>query len=652
MKAPDVPWSVALARDGTGLAYGSWDKKLHFLDQAGKELFAFPTEDLVKGVAVATAGATVVAGSYDRYLYALSKDGKMLWRYKVDNCVRAADVSADGSTIAAGTWRGSIYLLNRRGDLLWKERIDRTALDVAVSDDGNLIVAGLEDGAVIAFNKRGGKSWEFRTKGAVRAVDISPDGSRVVAGGEDSVLYALSRDGDLLFKYEVNETVVGARFVCMGAAVAVATNYSYIHFLNREGDVVLLRHAPEDLWSFDATREGSQLAFATKEGNVIVADNTELAALVVEDGARRIGQIAAEGVSVAPAEALAKEALKQIKAGQVTKALETIQQAEGKAGELRTAGYLARAEDSVKKAQAALDKAKGFDTRKAAYLLGVARRAKAGRAYESSMKFAASAQADAEETLKAKRKIAEGDERTLPEVKVDEAAPLKGRPATEAMPEAPAEEPEAEAAQDEEEVADEVEEQGGSAEEVDPAVSMARDVVDEEEEGAAPEAHEAPTEEAEGEGAAPEIEEPMVSEPYVGVKVFEGRPHEGGRPECKGSTLKVNGECAVCVTFDMMKQSVDLAKQIKPRPPAEVLKLLKEAKEARDARDFAKSYFVAQKALNIINEAMSGAAPQAAPVGPAAPPSPPPVAPRPPPAPPPTPSPIAEEKKKKGFMRR
>jgi hypothetical protein len=150
----------------------------------------------------------------------------------------------------------------------------------------------------------------------------------------------------------------------------------------------------------------------------------------------------------------------------------------------------------------------------------------------------------------------------------------------------------------------------------------------------------------------------MVSEPYRGIKIFEGEPHEGGRPECRGSTLKVNGECAVCVTFDMMKQGVDLAKQIKPRPPPEVLKLLKEAKEARDARDYAKSFFVAQKALDVINEAMGGVSPgEAKPAAPPqqAPPRPPaaPQAPPRPPAPPsPAPAPVPEEKKKKGFMRR
>ncbi len=654
--SPDVPWAVALARDGAALAYGAWDKKLHLLDAAGKELFAFPTEDFVKGVAVSQGGATVVAGSYDKYLYTIAKDGKMLWRYKVDNPVRAADVSADGSTIAAGTWRGSIYLLNRRGDLLWKERLDRTALDLAVSDDGNLIVAGLEDGAVLAFNKRGGKAWEFRTKGAVRAVDISPDGSRVVAGGEDSVLYCLSKDGDLIYRYEANETVVGARFVCMGAAVAVATNYSYVHFLNRQGDVVLLRHAPEDIWSFDANREGTQLAFATKEGNVIVADNSELAALVVEDGARRIGQIAAEGVPVTEAENLAKEALKQVKAGQAAKALETIQNAERKAGDLRAAGYLAKAEDGVRKAQAALDKSKGFDTRKATYLLGIARRAKAARAYESAIKFAASAQADAEEAARSQRKIAEGDDRSLPEVKVEEVPASRGQAALaaverEAEPE-PDEEIEEEVETPEEAPAPEPEEEEAPAPEPEPEE---------------PPAEETPPEEA-GEPARAEEEEeedagPMVVEPYAGVKVFEGAPHDG---ECKGSTLKINGECAACSTLDLLKQAVTIAKQVKPSK--EIIDGLKDARKARDEKDFARAFALTRRAISTME---GGAAPLApAPAKPAAAAPAPAPAPRPPaaaapraPAPqapppkqhpaPPQEKPAEEEpKKKKGFMRR
>src|SRR3990172_6052525 len=245
----------------------------------------------------------------------------------------------------------------------------------------------------------------------------------------------LSRDGDLLFKYEANETVVGARFVCQGAAVAVATNYSYLHFLNRHGDVLLLWDAPEDLLGFDATREGSQLAFATKEGHVIVAENSGLALLVVEDSVRRIAQGGAGGVSVAEAEGIAKEALKQLKAGQVARALDTVQAAERKAADLKAAGLLGKAEEAVRRAQAAVDKAKGFDTRKAGYLLGVARRAKAARAFESAIQFAASAQGDAEGALAAQRKVAEGDDRTLPEVKVGEAkAPVKARPVAEAVP--------------------------------------------------------------------------------------------------------------------------------------------------------------------------------------------------------------------------
>ena len=76
--AAEVPWSVSVARDGSAVAFGSWDKKLHVLDAAGQEVFAYATEDFVKGVAVGPGATIVVAGSFDKYLYALTKDPEHL----------------------------------------------------------------------------------------------------------------------------------------------------------------------------------------------------------------------------------------------------------------------------------------------------------------------------------------------------------------------------------------------------------------------------------------------------------------------------------------------------------------------------------------------------------------------------------------------
>ena len=63
--------SVSITPDGSYIAIGSWDKKVHIFSKSGEHLKEFKTEGNVWSVAITPDGKNVVAGSTDTYVYFL-----------------------------------------------------------------------------------------------------------------------------------------------------------------------------------------------------------------------------------------------------------------------------------------------------------------------------------------------------------------------------------------------------------------------------------------------------------------------------------------------------------------------------------------------------------------------------------------------------
>jgi len=87
----------------------------------------------------------------------------------------------------------------------------------------------------------------------------------------------------------------------------------------------------------------------------------------------------------------------------------------------------------------------------------------------------------------------------------------------------------------------------------------------------------------------------------AGTVISRAGPHEGGRPGCNGCRVRINGECASCLTFELTRKGVDLAKRARPSP--KVVRWLKEAKDARYAGDFARAYAAASQAVAALQAA-------------------------------------------------
>ena len=63
--------SVSITPDGSYIALGSWDKKVHIFSKSGEHLREFKTEGNVWSVTITPDGKNVIAGSTDTYVYFL-----------------------------------------------------------------------------------------------------------------------------------------------------------------------------------------------------------------------------------------------------------------------------------------------------------------------------------------------------------------------------------------------------------------------------------------------------------------------------------------------------------------------------------------------------------------------------------------------------
>ena len=82
---------------------------------------------------------------------------------------------------------------------------------------------------------------------------------------------------------------------------------------------------------------------------------------------------------------------------------------------------------------------------------------------------------------------------------------------------------------------------------------------------------------------------------YARIVISRAGPHENGVPGCNGCRVRINGACASCSTYDLMRKGVELAKRGRPAP--KVIRWLKEARDARYAGDFGRAYAAAAQAV-------------------------------------------------------
>ena len=152
-EAFDIPWSVAISRDGQYWAAGSRRGEARVWSEKGKLLH-------------------------------------LVWQAHTDT-VRALAFSPDGCTLATGSWDGSIKLWNlKSGTLLWTSWCTDNIECLTFAPDGRTLASGGDDATVQLWDAHSGAHRQTLSgqSGPIFALAWSPDGSLLASGGVDEAI--------------------------------------------------------------------------------------------------------------------------------------------------------------------------------------------------------------------------------------------------------------------------------------------------------------------------------------------------------------------------------------------------------------------------------------------------------------------------------
>jgi outer membrane protein assembly factor BamB len=250
----DMVEAPALVLDGR-VYIGSSDGFLYALDaKTGELAWKFETQDKILGGAnwftSKTGEKRIVVGSYDARVYSLDDTGKKLWEYETDNYVNGTPAIYNGEMVFGGCDAG-LHLVNVEtgkrvtkidlgqgcqvagsvalfadkayfghygneflrvdldsGNIDWRYSSKRDGfVSSPAINDKYVVFGGRDKNLHCVTRKDGTPQWKFKTR---RKVDASPviTGDKVVFGSGDGRLYLLSlKDGKELWNYDVGKAI-------------------------------------------------------------------------------------------------------------------------------------------------------------------------------------------------------------------------------------------------------------------------------------------------------------------------------------------------------------------------------------------------------------------------------------------------------------
>lgn len=189
----DIPTSMNLTADGSGIITGSADKQVRLFNFSSGQLtraFAGPTTPVTT---VASGNTWLAAGSQDSRLWLWNVgDGKLVGQLNAaSGAVTGLAISPSNNQLASSGMDGSLKFWSLP---LIPGRILPTPAPVlaqAATADGKKLYTAGEDGQILAWNTA---SWQQPERkftghtGAVHAVAVNPNGSLLVSGGKDELI--------------------------------------------------------------------------------------------------------------------------------------------------------------------------------------------------------------------------------------------------------------------------------------------------------------------------------------------------------------------------------------------------------------------------------------------------------------------------------
>jgi outer membrane protein assembly factor BamB len=262
----DMVEAPALVLDGR-VYIGSSDGILYALNaKTGELAWKFQTQDKILGGAnwftSKTGEKRIVIGSYDARVYCLDDTGKKVWEYETDNYVNGTPAIHNGKMVFGGCdaglhlvnvetgervskidlgqgcqVAGSVALFANKaylghygneflrvnldsGDIDWRYTSKRDGFVSSPAVNTKYVVFGGRDKNLHCVTRKDGTpQWKFKTR---RKVDASPviTGDKVVFGSGDGRLYLLSlKDGKELWNYDVGKAIYSSPAVVDGMII-------------------------------------------------------------------------------------------------------------------------------------------------------------------------------------------------------------------------------------------------------------------------------------------------------------------------------------------------------------------------------------------------------------------------------------------------
>jgi ABC-type sugar transport system permease subunit/outer membrane protein assembly factor BamB len=230
--------SISVSPDGSRVAIGSYDAKVHVFDNEGNALASFAANNVVTGVAFLHDGSLLVS-SDDRHLYRLDEDGNEMWNVNVKRLVKGVAAAEDGSVIAVITaGANSVFLYDLDGNLIQEADIGIQTRKLDVSPDGSWIAVGGSDQYIYLLDNELNEVNRYSVSGSIESVSVSDEGV-VAAGTSSNTVFAFNAEGGTLFS---------AKTLDVANAVSVNHDASYFAVADFAGNYYVLDQDGKEIW--------------------------------------------------------------------------------------------------------------------------------------------------------------------------------------------------------------------------------------------------------------------------------------------------------------------------------------------------------------------------------------------------------------------
>lgn len=173
----------------------------------------------MSAVSLSADGSLIAVGSEDGRVHMFTSEGKLLWRYEVPRYISTVAFSGDGSFVAIGS--DKLYALDAKGRLLWTFAPGDSVVEVYTCARGSHLVTRSGFSKLHLLTAGGELLWEYTTEPAItQIVSILPDAA-VIAAQSDSrmrdpriwdslpsdlvpcAVYMLTSEGQLVWKLKL-----------------------------------------------------------------------------------------------------------------------------------------------------------------------------------------------------------------------------------------------------------------------------------------------------------------------------------------------------------------------------------------------------------------------------------------------------------------